>query len=244
MVLCKMKILVTGDRGFIGSHLVTHLTGHEVKGMDLQDGRDILNCRMSFEPDVVIHLAAQSSVVQSVEDPMDTFKNNVMGTVRLLEWYKGSKFIFASSGGAIQDGVKLSPYGISKKCAEECVRNMSDDYVILRFANVYGPGGHCVVDKFIEADEQIIYGSGMAVRTYVHVNDIVRGIVQSLEWKKGLYWMGGNDDYTVDELAKATGKITRYVEARSGELMIGVVGNTTPDWKPEINVIEYIKQNI
>lgn len=233
-----MKILITGHKGYIGTHLIKAL-GHEVIGLDLKDGNDILTCDLP-DVDAVIHLAAQAGVVKSIEDPFNTVRTNTLGVVRLLEKYKNTKFIFASTGGAIQDEI-LSPYGLSKYCAEEFIKMLFNDYVILRFANVYGrEGSRSVIDKFLNGDITI-YGDGSQTRTFVHIDDLIRGIIMALEWEKGSYYFGSDENYTVLELAVATGKNITFTDFRAGELMHSSLKNTTPNWKTEINTIDYIK---
>ena len=230
-----MKVVITGHLGFIGTHLRKHLEG---QGIDIKEGNDILDCPLP-PADVVIHLAAQAGVVESVNDPVGTITTNVTGTVRLLREYKDARFIFASTGGAIQETI-ASPYGLSKYCAEEFIKLLHTNYVILRFANVYGPNSRSVIDKFINEDITI-YGDGSATRTYVHVDDLLRGIIDSIKWPVGSYYFGSNENYTVQELAEATGKPIRHTDWRPGELKHSSLKNTTPNWKPEINAINYIK---
>jgi len=237
----RMKILVTGHLGYIGHHLIKELEkNNEVIGMDLKEGNDILDSDLP-DVDLVIHLAAQPGVLLSLEEPTETVRTNTLGTVRLSEKYKNTKFIFASTGGAIQDTI-VSPYGLSKYCAEMFVKLLFNDYVILRFANVYGKeGSRSVIDKFIKEDI-VIFGDGKQTRTYVHIDDLIRGIMQSIEWPKGEYYFGSEQNYTVLDLAEATGKPYTFIPFKKGELMYSSLKNTTPNWKPKINIIEYIKK--
>ena len=228
------KILVTGHLGFIGSYLMSKI---EATGLDIKEGNDILTCDLP-DADVVIHLAAQPGVIASINDPVKTVHNNITGTVRLLKRYPKAKFIFASTGGAIQEEI-LSPYGLSKYCCESFIKMMSDNYVILRFANVYGEGSRSVVDKFINEDITI-YGDGSATRTYVHIDDLIKGIVQSLDWEKGTYYFGTEQNYTVLDIAKATGKPYKFAPHRKGELVYSSLKNTTPNWCATKDVMDYI----
>lgn len=231
-----MKILITGHKGYIGSHLIKKL---DAIGIDIKDGNDIMYCELP-DVDVVIHLAAQPGVVKSIDDPLETVRTNVLGTVRLAEKYKNTKFIFASTGGAIQDEIP-SPYGLSKYCAEEFVKMLFKDYVILRFANVYGgEGSRSVVDKFLKESEITIYGDGSQTRTFVHIDDLITGIIASMNWPKGSYYFGSEQNYTILDLAAAVAKPIRFKDWREGELKHSSLKNTTPDWKPTIDVIEYI----
>lgn len=237
-----MKILVTGHKGFIGSYLTPALkkAGHKVVGMDLKDGQDILDSPLP-KVDAVIHLAAQPGVIKSIEDPVNTVKQNVLGTVRLAHRYKNTRFLFASTGGAIQDTIE-SPYGLSKYCCEEFIKMLCKDYVILRFANIYGKGSRSVADKFLQGDIHI-YGDGSATRTYLYVEDLVRGIIQALEWPRGLYKFGSDQTYTVKQIAKAIRKPIEIHPWRTGELKKSSLENTTPDWEATVDLMDYIKEN-
>jgi UDP-glucose 4-epimerase len=232
-----MKILVTGHRGFIGSYLMKEI---EAKGLDKVEGNDILDCDLP-DADVVIHLAAQPGVIKSMEDPVTTVHNNITGTVRLAEKYKDTKFIFASSGGTIQETIE-SPYGLSKYCGEEFVKMICNNYVILRFANIYGKGSRSVADKFLNEDITI-YGDGSATRTYLHIDDLIRGIIQSMDWNKGSYYLGSNQNYTVLEIAKAIGKPIKFRGWRKGELKYSRLENTTPNWEATTNLMDYVINN-
>ena len=183
-----MKVIVTGGAGFIGSHIVEELVSnkHSVAVVDnfvtgtlenlspFQDQIKLKNISVvskeardfiiEFQPDLIVHLAAQMSVRKSVEDPMFDADQNILGIINILEGIKQSgvvtKLIFSSTGGAIygeQDSFPADethpitpecPYGLSKFCAEryikyytplirEDVPNFSS--TALRFGNVYGP---------------------------------------------------------------------------------------------------------
>lgn len=191
---------------------------------------------------MVIHLAAQTSVIKSIREPFGDALDNILGTIRLLKAYPKAKFIFASSGGAIQETI-ASPYGLSKYCAERYIKLLHNNYVILRFPNIYGEGSNSVVDKFINGPVNI-YGDGTATRDYVYVGDLVEAIRQSVDWQTGTYQLGSVKNTTVFDLAEATGKIIKYKKARKGELQHSYVNNDTPDWRSKTDVIEYIKERV
>ncbi len=232
-----MGLVITGHLGFVGSYLTKHLDG---VGIDLKEGNDILTCDLP-PADTVIHLAAQPGVIKSMEDPAYTFEQNVQGTIRLLKHYKDARFIFISSGGTIQETIE-SPYGLSKYTGEELVRMLHDDYVIIRFPNVYGEGSRSVVDKFLAEDELTIYGDGKTYRIYAHVEDVVDAVIRSLYWPKGLYKLGTNQRYSVNEIAKAIGKPIKYAPARRGEItnLDSQLENNTPNWKAKTELMDYI----
>lgn len=231
------KIILTGSSGFISFHLKKEL---EAVGLDIKEGNDILNCDLP-DADIIIHTAAQTDVITSISGPVDDARTNILGTIRLAKRYKDKRFIFTSSGGAIQEKIE-SPYGLSKFCAEEYIKMICSDYVILRLPNIFGEKGRSVVDKFIN-DDVYINGDGTSTRDYVHVSDIVEAIKLSVLWKKGTYYLGSEKSTTVLELAVATGKKIHFRQRIDGEVEHSVVKNNT-SWKPRINVINYIKENI
>ncbi len=244
MVLGKkigdMKVVITGHEGFIGSYLSKHFL--EFTGLDKKSGNDILNCELP-EADVVIHLAAEPGVIASMEDPYKNAETNILGTIRLAKHYSNARFIFASSGGTIQETI-ISPYGLSKKTCEEYIKMMCDDYIILRFPNVYGQGSRSVADKFLNSSTSIIYGDGSANRTYGYVEDIVQAIILSMKWKKGTYKLGGNQNYTVMQIAEEVNHPIQFASKRAGELDHSSLPNETPSsWEKTVDLMEYIRKN-
>ena len=104
-----MRILVTGHKGYIGSHLYNDLIrlGYDVTGIDLKDGEDVLECLPDVHFDFVFHLAALPRVEFSVRRPSYTLKQNVLVTSKLLEWsvnHGVKRFIFSSSSAALGEG--------------------------------------------------------------------------------------------------------------------------------------------
>lgn len=189
------------------------------------------------KPEIVNHHAAHINVRESVKDPIFDAQANILGTLNLLEncrKYKVKKFIFASTGGALYGDTDIiptpenhptkpiSPYGVTKLCAEgylyyyQQVHNL--DYVILRYANVYGPrqdpyGEAGVVAIFIQkllANEQpIINGDGKQTRDFVFVSDVVDSNVLALTSRASeIYNVGTGRETSVDELFHKLTKIT------------------------------------
>ena len=231
-------MILTGSEGFISSHLKNEF---EFTGLDIKSGNDILTCDLQ-DTDIIIHMAAQTDVIDSIADPANDAMNNIIGTIRLAKRYKDKRFIFTSSGGAIQEKIE-SPYGLSKFCCEEYIKMICNDYVILRFPNVYGERSRSVVEKFIHGEECNVNGDGLQTRDYVHVSDIVKAIKLSVLWEKGTYYLGSRKNTTVLDLARATGKKINFKQSIKGEVRYSVVENNT-SWRPKINVINFIKENV
>ncbi len=252
-----MKILVTGGAGFIGSHIVDALIeeNHEVFVVDnLSTGKkenlpacagrnpkakffklDITEKKLekvfkAEKPQVVFHLAAQIDVRKSVADPVWDAKQNILGSINLLENCKNfgvKKIIFSSTGGAIygdtdkipttEDHLErpLSPYGIAKLAIEKYLHYYQQifglNYIALRYANVYGPrqnskGEAGVVaifcDKLLAEQQPVINGDGKQTRDYVYVSDVVKANLLALNSLKiGIYNIGTSVETDVNQLA-------------------------------------------
>ena len=170
-------------------------------------GGDILDpdlvCRSARGQDVLVHLAANTGVGPSVEDPRRDCLTNVLGTLNCLEAARHAgvrRFVFASSSaplGAVEPPLHedkaprpASPYGASKLAGEGYCsaywRSFGLETVALRFGNVYGPCSEAkssVVAAFIRralAGQPLeIYGDGSQTRDFIFVDDLVRAIVKA-----------------------------------------------------------------
>jgi len=160
-------------------------------------------------PQIVNHHAAQAAVPKSVEDPLFDAHVNVLGTLNLLRCcarYGIKRVIYASTGGALYGEPQLipvseehpirpvSPYGVSKYAGELYLHSFHAThglpYVILRYANVYGPrqdpyGEAGVVaiftEKMLRGERPTIYGDGTQTRDFVYVRDVAQANVLALE---------------------------------------------------------------
>ena len=202
-------------------------------------------------PDVVFHHAAQIDVRESVRDPLHDAAVNVVGTVNVLRAAVDAaarRVIFASSGGAIYGDTNViptpeshacepaSPYGTAKLCAEAYggtfSRQAGLEFVALRYANVYGPrqdphGEAGVVAIFanhlIDHDAVVINGDGGQTRDYVHVHDVVRANLASVDGPAGVYNIGTgieadvNTIYRMLAAAAGVGDEARHGPAKPGE---------------------------
>jgi UDP-glucose 4-epimerase len=242
--------LVTGGAGFIGANLLRQLdTAHDIRVLDnlVRGSRELLPADRDIDliagdirdpdavrravqgVDLVIHLAAFGSVVESVTDPVENFEINVRGTFEMLRGAADAgveRFVFASTGGAIMGDQEppiderslpwpISPYGASKLCGEAYLHAFAGSFdikpVALRFANVYGPySAHKkgVITRFIRAalagGEFEIFGDGQASRDFLHVDDLCRGIIAAAESDLSdevLHLASGNET-TINELAR------------------------------------------
>jgi UDP-glucose 4-epimerase len=242
--------LVTGGAGFIGANLLRQLdTSHDIRVLDnlVRGSKDLLPADRAIDlvvgdirdpdavkramdgVDLVIHLAAFGSVVESVTDPVENFEINVRGTFEMLRGAADAgveRFVFASTGGAImgdqeppidEDSLPwpISPYGASKLCGEAYMHAFAGSFgirpVALRFANVYGPySAHKkgVITRFIRAalagGEFEIFGDGKASRDFLHVDDLCRGIIAAADsdLSDEVLHLASEKETTINELAR------------------------------------------
>jgi UDP-glucose 4-epimerase len=243
-----MRAIVTGGAGFIGSHVCDAFlaAGFEVVALDdLSTGRsenvpvgvelrrvDIVHAERltqvvrDVRPNVIAHLAAQSSVTVSVKDPVRDLDVNVRGTLNLLQAAAelGTPTVFASTGGALygddapvptpEDAITpspLAPYGASKLAGEAYIgtwgRLHAIPNVILRLGNVYGPrqsstGEAGVVaifaDHLLRGQEPTVFGDGRQTRDYIHVSDVASAFVTAAQsGRAGTYNVGWGQETDV-----------------------------------------------
>lgn len=169
----RVMVLITGHRGFVGSHLCAALQARNIPviGIDLKEGTDILTADL---PDVdrVYHLAAQTNA--QTGDAAADARVNIVGTLRLLERY-GTRVVFASSSAV---NYPVTPYAISKRAGEDYARIYGA--AVVRFCNLHGPGGHGVFECFAAADVMVIRGDGNQLRTYAPVSLAVSALIAAM----------------------------------------------------------------
>lgn len=178
--------------------------------------------------DCIVHLAANTGVAPSVENPRFDMESNVMGTLNMLEAARVSgvkKFVFASSGapaGAVEPPIHeeiaphpVSPYGASKLAGEgycsAYYHSFGINTVALRFGNVYGPNSakkSSVVAKFIKqalsGEICEIYGSGGQTRDYIYIDDLISAIVCAVQRPVGgeIFQIASGAEVTLLELVE------------------------------------------
>ena len=215
---------------------------------------DILDNSKLFDSmknhDIVIHLAAKTDVIDSITNPDDTFQTNVQGTQNVIDSCNLNKIskIIATSSAAIYENSDnsvnetsntkpLSPYGQSKLDMENITIQSKINYSILRLFNVYGNGQtNGVIANFRKnISENIsltIFGNGNAIRDFIHIDDVIDGIILSMESKSGIYNIASGDGTSINQLAKLfiqlSGKNSEiiYKSARKGEIIYSVANIT------------------
>ena len=250
-----MRILITGNRGFVGTHLVKLLKGgYELYGADRKDGLDITSNDFLFsaskiKPDLIVHLAATCSTSKSLKDPVQDFKDNALGTLMVCEVARitGAKILYTSSCKVEPNPDLLrTPYGLSKYVGELYIQEYCGlygiEYVINRPGTIYGPGQDASPESgwlswFIKAKKEnlpvVVSGTGRQTRDVLWVEDYVALLVDQVKnWKKyqGLtYDVGGGIENEVSLLQVL--KFIGYRNYKFGPPRLGDVKHFVSDNK-------------
>lgn len=222
-------VLITGGAGFIGSHITDKLLekGSKVIVVDNFSSGTLSNLKKADKlnlytldiekddleqifadekPDYVIHLAAQTSVGFSVQEPVEDAMMNIVASIKLLNLskkYGVKKFLTASTAAVYgmpqylpvdeeHPTMPISPYGLSKLTMEKYIKLSGVPYIIFRFSNVYGPrqksskesGVIAIFNNAMEQNSDIsIFGDGKQIRDFIYVEDIANICIKAIESK-------------------------------------------------------------
>ena len=254
------NIIITGGLGFLGFSLVQKFYSennimiidnlssnvHKVNDinydksinlfeLDINDNK-IPNIIENFKPDLVIHTAAQTSVLDSIKNPENNNLTNIDGTENIIKSIQNLRdcfFVLISSGGAVYGTPNylpvdenhllnpISPYGISKMEAEKLtikyLKNEENKFSIIRPSNIYGPNQKNlnVIPKYInlmKRNEDIsIYGNGSSTRDYIYIKDIVKIIYEICSRKyEGTYNISSNLETKIIDIFLKLKEILQY----------------------------------
>lgn len=186
-----MKVLVTGSHGFIGRHLVDALkkldyTIEEVDFVHPETPRNMHGLQQDETLDWVFHLGAHTDAQDA--DANTVAMTNVVATACLAQLF-GPRLILASS---LMASLENSPYAISKSAAEKFTLLYGGK--VVRLPNVYGPGGHSVIDKFAACTKlgtAPVRGDGRQLREYIYVDAAVQAFITATLTDVGMITIRG-----------------------------------------------------
>ena len=255
--MTNRSAIVTGSTGFVAGHLIEQLVqeGYNVTGIDqskrtqppthwteftedLRDFEKIRSILTKVKPDIVFHLAAQTSVAVSAREPIADVIQNVeasVGLTQIVTDLETPRLVFTSTGGAMYGEESPPPYtehtaqnpqsiyGVSKLAVENYIRvltNPSNTQVsIIRPANIYGPeqshlgeaGVVAIFGALMLANEAVtIFGTGEDTRDYIFVDDIVDILIKAGAEDPGLYLAGTGIETSTNQIFKVLKEITGY----------------------------------
>ncbi len=279
------RCMVTGYRGYIGTKLFERLRdlGHEVIGIDLLEGHDInsdlhhgLDKKSfhpkyyNFKPEYIFHMACIPRVLYSVENPVETTKNNILATTNVLNFARSvgaKRVIFSSSSSVVGDGSgPVSPYALQKLYSElECSlwsKIYGIDTVSLRYFNVYSEDQKAN-DSYATAianwmhhirEDKVPFlnGDGNNRRDMVHVDDVVSANVFMMNHSNLLrgkvFDVGTGSNISLNEVIQIIRQHFPNIEfesrpPRKGDVLLtkaDITGLEQIGWKASISIQEGI----
>lgn len=196
-IILNKEILVTGSQGFIGKHLCPQLykEGYGILEFDKVNDNDISKDINDINDAIsnvsrVVHLAGIAHMPQCHSNPLKAIETNIIGTANVLEacikygvhlTYISSQYVFSRDGGI---------YRCTKKACEDLIKEYHKQYglqyTIVRCGSVYGVGAdeHNFIHNLIKAEiENIDNAYSNGTREYIHVKDVVKGILKTFSEK-------------------------------------------------------------
>lgn len=230
------KVLVVGSKGFIGSRLMW--LHPEWDGVDLEDGQDFITG--SYQGyDAIVMLAAHHVNFKHGDYTYNLeLYRALSSTVKSIfpkpfVLFVSSAAVYENAGGTHHEFDTLEPatlYGKSKVIGEQIVKDICENYTIVRLSNVYGDGdGRGAVDLFKRGWNKI-YGDGEQVRDYIYVDDVVSAlnrIMESSEQHFGeTYNISSNVGQTTNEVFGLYGRTKAvHLEARPTDIAHSILDN-------------------
>lgn len=251
-----MRILVTGNRGFVGAETEKLLIerGHQVIGYDLMDGYDIRDAKQFEEvvanqrPQRILHLAAIARFADADKDPKLAFETNAQGTkiVALV----ASKYhipLVYSSTGSVYMPIKLPPpiteafpaignsvYGCTKAAGEKYIQSLDNPWIILRYAHLYGREKrmHGLIGGFLDRINRglapTLYG-GKQSNDFTYVKDVAMANALALEAPWDKYYQAYNIGTGEELTAEQAGKLVCKFAGYKGKVEVKEQRGVDPD---------------
>lgn len=203
--------------------------------LDIKNRPHVDDAICRFEPEAITLLAAQAAINVSENDPQFDADTNIGGMLNVIassKKYGTERIVFSSTSAVYREKRwgKLkendvchpkSPYGISKMAAENYLRTLFPNSVVLRFGNVYGPrqvpiGENQVIPRAIRhfqfGDEFQIFGDGRQTRDYVYVEDVAQAVQDAVTGDPGTYNIATGKRRSVNEVLRALAEIYEVPE--------------------------------
>jgi nucleoside-diphosphate-sugar epimerase len=209
-----MKVLLSGNKGFIGTQIWNALAGTDYSYSGFDQGMPIPDERFDY----ILHFGARTLIRKSRELPYQYFLDNTDLTLRILEKARrdNSRIVFPTSGSVLE---ATNPYSLSKRNGEEWITLYSKMYgvqsYILKLFNIYGEtsrkGAVYLFTKAALEDGRVtIFGNGTHVRDFTHVDDLIRFVMVILSGKisPGSYEVGTGVGTSVLDLLKIVEEVT------------------------------------
>lgn len=278
------KILITGNKGFIGNSILEKFRkSNKIIGISKNKylklkkntffniSKSTLD-KIPFIPDYIFHCAGTSSVYKSMKYKKKDYNDNFLSTKYLLDYYKKQKkkpviFIFSSAAVYGNNKVKLRPisnYGKHKLLAEKLSINYSTKFkmkiIILRIYSVYGEKNKKqlfwdVCNK-IKRKENIFFGTGEEVRSWLHIDDLISAIlkIKQINYFPFIIDIGSFEKFKNKEIIKMFYKEfkSKLSPQFNGEQRIGdpikQISNNNKirkiGWHPKIKINQGIKKYV
>ena len=267
----KKRSIITGGAGFIGSNLTDHLVriGHKVIVLDNFVSGKKSNLSHHRKQDVkiikidisksknldkyfkgvhyVFHFAALAQIIPSIKNPKKYFKNNVIGTLKVVEAAKKAKIkklVYAASSSCYgipkklptseKDKIDLNnPYAVTKFIGEEIIMRYASMFkmpnISFRFFNVYGPKSNisgpysAVIGNFLLQKKSnkplTIVGNGKQTRDFIHVDDLTNAFIKLAKsgLKNKIYNLGSGKETSINKIASIIGGKKTFIPKRPGD---------------------------
>lgn len=253
------KVVVLDNYSTGNVENLIHLRGVHIMMGDITDKDRMKILDENYRFTHVFHLAALSRVEPSLSRPDLAYNTNVTGTLYMLELARKHNAKFVYAGSSTISTRYETPYGFTKYLGEELCNYYKSfhgvDSSIARFYNVYGPrqpesGEYATVigifEKLAREGKTLtITGDGTQRRDFIHVSDIVDGLIAISEKGSGdeSYELGCGKNYSINEVAAMVSDNIKYIPAREGEAHATLCFKEYREnlgWEPKINLEDYL----
>lgn len=274
-----MKVLVTGGSGFLGTNLLNYLIQkknysifsidkkklnkatisnyEKVNNFDLNlNSRNLIDILREINPDIIFNLAAESQVLRSADNPLNTYKSNIFGSLNLFDSIRklqiNPKIVHASTDKVygISDNLPYQEdhelfsnftYDISKISADLIAQNYKEiyglDITIFRSCNIYGPADFNydrliphIIKSYIKNKPPVFRSNGKYLREYIYVDDLIKYLIMltNNKNKEFIFNLGSGDVLNVNEVYE---NISSYFDKTLKPVVLNNDLNEIPEQK-------------